>query len=138
MPTEAEKIERIDMSEKEIENSLKDFFKKYDLVLKKKSEKGFIWGNDEYNLNFIYGLERYYWFVPQGLNVEIKNKTYSFSNIFYFIQWNQNLEYLDFHKTLISYRKYAKYLELRLIPFLNMDNNIEKIEAFLEKPPWNK
>lgn len=138
MVTEEEKMERINRSEKEIKDELSNFFKKYNLVLKKKSEKGFIWGNNEYDLNFLYGPERYYWFVPQGLMIKIGNKTYSFSSIFYFMQWNQNLEYLDFHKALMGFGNEEKYMESRLIPFLNMDNNIEKMEEFLKKPPWNK
>ena len=128
MSTEAEKIERIDMSEKEIENSLKDFFKKYDLVLKKKSERGFIWGNNEYDLNFVYGPERYYWFIFQGLKIGIGNKIYSFRDIINFMQEEREEESIDTYKALTPWSSYEKYMESHLIPFLDMKDNVEKIK----------
>ena len=139
MVTAVDKIERIDRSEEEIKEELGSFFKKYNLVLKKKSEKGFVWGNDDYNLIFLYGPERYFWFIFQGLFIEYKDKTYNFHDIIDFMQWNQNFEYLDFYEVFMGFGNYEKYMEERLIPFLNMYNNIEKMDAYLKKSyPWYK
>lgn len=133
MVTEVEKIERIDRSEKEIKDELSNFFKKYNLVLKKKSERGFIFANDTYKLNFVYGQERYYWFIFQDLIIEIENKIYNFRNIINFMQREKQQNLIDTYDVLRPFSTYEKYLESHLIPFLEMEKNIEKIEKYIKK-----
>jgi len=136
--TEAEKIERIDMSEKEIKSALSDFFKKNNLVFKKKSEKGFVWGNNTYNLNFVYAPERYFWFIFQGIKIKIEDKAYNFSDIISFIQKERKEEFINTYQELSAFKRDEKYMESYLIPFLKMENNIEKMEAYLnENYPWH-
>ena len=138
MPTDEEKIERIDTSVKEIENELGRFFKKYDLKLKKKSERGIILGNDLYDLNFMYWKERYFWFIFQGLQINFQNQKYSFRDVINFMQKERQSDSIDTYQILKAFSTYETYLESHLIPFLNMDNNIEKMDAYLKKSPWNK
>ena len=135
--------EKLEKEKIKIEDAFKDFFKKYNMVLTKKSMDGIIYRNKEFDFIFKYGEYYHNHYEPiqfEGLTIKLKNKSYGLSGIinFMYMEKEQGGQYgLDTYSLLRTFEDYVKYVEKYFIPFFKMENNIQQMEAYLDKTyPW--
>jgi len=126
---------------KYIEKECSIFFEKYHLKLKNIYQDNIIFANELFNFRFRYGFGDYSKqpFEFQGLIVEYANKKYAFYDIVKFIHYERFIQgkeknkYFDIYKNIALKKEYAQYAESHFIPFLNMKDNIKRLEEYLEK-----
>ena len=135
--------EKLEKEILKIEEVFKDFFLQYNMILTEKSRDGVSYKNKEFDFIFNYGEYYHNHYEPiqfEGLIIKLKNKSYGLGDIinFIYIEKEQGGQYgLDTSALLRTWEDYVKYLEQYFIPFVQMADNIQQMEAYLDKTyPW--
>ena len=137
--------EKLEKEILKIEDAFKDFFLKYNMILMKKSRDGVTYKNKKFDFLFNYGEYYHNHYEPiqfEGLTIKLKNKSYGLDDVinFIYIEKEQGGQYgLDTHTLLKTWEDYVKNLEKYFIPFSQMEDNIQQMEAYLDKScPWRE